>query len=139
MRGSVWGALGDRRSYHNGFPLKTKHDMQEVLKEPEGLLLRYYSAEHRYLVNLRRVMAVSDVADPAFSEAVGQLGWSGAGSFLDQVFLDVPRSKYEDSELRFAENKYKEFMVEIGAHALEVDPNTPNNLAIKSMLRIWQK
>lgn len=115
--------------------------MEEVRTTAENIkeLLRcFYSSGHRYIQGINRILDCSDTDSIEFSEAVGRMGWSGTGSFLDQVFCDLPQARYNQEDIRQADNELSTLMFILGSHAIKVDPNTQNNQAISSMLEIWK-
>lgn len=114
-------------------------EIQQIAEELERLLLKYYPSDHRYIKNIQNLIEIQDIHSAKFSNAIGQLGWSGMGAFLDQVFLDIEYWKYPENELLEANQKLKQLMGKLGEHALAFNPNTPNNGAIQSMLEIWGK
>lgn len=61
------------------------------------------------------------------------------GSFINQVFCDLPHGKFTIEEIQKADNELSRHMFVLGSHAIEIEPNTPNHQAIKSMLGIWKK
>ncbi|MDX2370813.1 MAG: hypothetical protein QNK36_20825 [Colwellia sp.] len=101
--------------------------------------MKYYSDDHRYIEGVNRVLDCPDTGSKDFSLAVGRMGWSGMGSFLDSVFCDLSRGKYEREEINAADLELIKLMYILGSHALKVDPSTPNHSAIHSMVEAWKE
>ena len=115
----------------NNFDRSNIVDIRKILE-------KYYPFTHRYIENIDRLLDIEDYSSEEFSVAVGVLGWSGMGSFIDQVFCDVDRGATNSEEFRTDEIRFYQLMKKLGEQALKLESHFPNREAITSMVVVWE-